>query len=201
MTNKSAKAIFSLCTIPPSFEKVQSNLFEQNRLRQSGLQWVMENELKKNSIKQLDYQTVWVLEQIPYFTAYIVGFVLRIKKSENYKLPFSRSSLMLKYETRFTCRPGFKLPHLHNRRNLNKHIYISTNSTNRVQVNFAFTCDGHVIDICAAPASETEMMKCLHRWEFHGHIWKHNKQNISLRLRTTWQASNHPIWRLLSSLF
>lgn len=123
------------------------------------------------------------------------------KKSENYKLPFSRSSLMLKYETRFTCRPGFKLPHLHNRRNLNKHIYISTNSTNRVQVNFAFTCDGHVIDICAAPASETEMMKCLHRWEFHGHIWKLDKQNISLRLRTTRQASNHPIWRLLSSLF
>lgn len=86
-------------------------------------------------------------------------------------------------------------------RNLNKHVYISTNSTNRVQVNFAFTCDGHVIDICTAPASETGMMKCLHLREFHGHIWKQVMQNISLRLRTTWQAPSYLIWRLLSFRF
>lgn len=67
-------------------------------------------------------------------------------------------------------------------RNLNKHVYISTNSTNRVQVNFAFTCDGHVIDICTAPASETGMMKCLHLREFHGHIWKQVMQKHFIAL-------------------
>ena len=143
----------------------------------------------------------WELEQISYFTAYIVGLVSRIKTRK--LLTSFLKNLHLCWNAKQNL-PAAQVLHFHTciiDQNLNKHFYISTNSTNRVEVNFAFTCTGHVMDICLAPASETEMMKCLHRWEFHGHIWKHGKQNISMRLRTTWQAPSYLIWRRLSSLF
>ena len=130
----------------------------------------MENELKKSSVKQLDYETRGRVsaKTNPLFYSLHGRFRSLNKKGENYKLPFSRSFFMPKL-------PAAQVLNYRTciiDRNLNKHIYISTISTNRVKVNFAFTCDGHVIGICAAPASETGMMKCLHGWEFYGHIWK-----------------------------
>lgn len=142
---------------------------------------------------------MWVQEQIPYFTAYIVGIVLWIKKAKITN--FASQDLPLCWNAKQDLPAAQVLNYrtciIH--RNLNKHVYISTNSSNRVQVciYMCWARDGHM----RRASFWNWMMKYLQRWEFHGHIWKHGKKNISLRLRKTWQASSYLIWRLLSSPF